>query len=162
MSFKATLDIGGKSFELMECNCKLQQKYDSSGKPASGVRGGIIDLIMQGSDDDTFYSWMHEPTKKQDGKITLFRIDQESKFKEIEFKNAYIITIAESFIVDEQIGYLDREHMIDSLRIDGMVRINVYQDLLTCQTRTNRSYLIYCELSAEVVKIDGVEHNNKW
>jgi hypothetical protein len=162
MSFKATIEVDSKTFDLMECTCKLQQKYDSSGKPASGIRGGILDLIMHGTDDDTFYSWMHDPTKKQDGKITIFRIDQGSKFKEIEFKNAYIISIAESFIEDEQIGYLDREHLINSLASDGLVNITVYQDVVACQTRTNSSYLIYCSISAEIVKIDGVEHNNKW
>ncbi len=159
MSFKATISVGGKKFDLIYCDSKLEQKSDNSGRPASGVAGGILWLIMDGTDDDTFGTWATDPTKKQDGTITFYRIDQDSKFKEIEFKGAYLTDLVESFIIEEDIGDIFKtEYFI----FNDAVRHEIYDLIKETQNRTGTSYVIFCRLSAEKIKIDGVEHDNKW
>jgi hypothetical protein len=159
MSFKATIDVGGKTFELIHCESVLEQKTDPAGRPSSGVHGGHIWIAVEGTDDDTFGSWVTDPTKKQDGTITFFKIDQDSKFKEIEFKGAYLTLMIESFITDEDISDLARrEYFSASIPDieDGYIIMREVQD------RTQMSYIIVCRLSAEKIKIDGVDHDNKW
>jgi len=152
MSFKATLDIGDKTFDLMYCESKLEQKTDLFGRPASGVRGGSLWMMIKGTSDDTFSAWAVDPTKQQDGTITFFRIDQDAKFKRIEFKNAYLTDLVESFIADEDLSHLERRGIPDAQS----------KLIMQIQQRTRTSYIIFCNISAEKIKIDGVEHDNKW
>jgi hypothetical protein len=157
MPYKTILKIDGKEFEVLELNSVLEQKYDKKGRPSSGVKGGYFDVIMEGTADDTFASWITTPTKKKDGTFTLYKDDEDSKFKEIEFKSAYLTRLSESFVVDEDINFenrilhrfIDREQQIREL-------------LFAFQSRTQMSYIMYCEITAEKIKIDGVEHDNKW
>ncbi|MBS1948748.1 MAG: hypothetical protein JST47_13375 [Bacteroidetes bacterium] len=161
MSFKATIDVGGKTFELVHCESILEQKTDSAGRPSSGVHGGHIWIVVEGTADDTFGSWVTDPTKKQDGTITFFKIDQDSKFKEIEFKGAYLTYLIESFITDEDAS--DPKRLSgDELNFDYKPVEIGFEILESVQKRTNMSYLILCRLSAEKIKIDGVDHDNKW
>ncbi len=158
MSFKCTLQVADKTFEVLECNVWLNQKFDKNGRPASGVQGGNIILLLEGSDDDTLGTWMADPTKKQDGVITFFRIDQDSKSKELEFKGGYAITLIESFIADDDVS------MIPELEIatdDEQGRAK-YSRILNFHRRTNNSYVIYFQISAQKIKVDGVEHDNRW
>lgn len=158
MSFKANLQVDGKDFELLECVCELSQKHDSSGRPASGVNAGFIRFIIEGTDDDTFGSWIADPTKKKDGKITLFRIDQDSKFKEIEFTGGYLFVLSESFVIDGDLGMFDDD---DPVFTDAAQHI-VYRDVIRYQFRSRMSHVMLGKISAEKIKIDGVEHNNRW
>lgn len=153
MSFKATLDIGDKTFDLLYCASVLQQLTDASGKPVSGVRGGMISLIIQGSDDDSLATWATDPTKQQDGKITFFRIDQDATFKKIEFKSAYLTNMIESFVADDEPFHLERE--IPNAE-------DQYKLIIQIQQRTRSSYIVYCNISSEKISVDGVDHDNKW
>ncbi len=159
MSFKATIDVGGKTFELIHCESILDQKTDNAGRPSSGVQGGRLWIVVEGTDDDTFGSWVTDPTKKQDGTITFFKIDQDSKFKEIEFKGAYLTLMVESFITDDEVSDLAKREYFSS---DEPYLQAAYDLMKEVQNRTQMSYVIVCRLSAEKIKIDGVDHDNKW
>jgi len=157
MPHKATLKIDGKTFDILELKPVLEQKFDKRGRPSSGVRGGYFDVLLEGAADDTFASWITSPTKKRDGTITLYRDDQESKYKEIEFTGAYLTRWAESFMIDE-------DAVIDNGSLEGFMprEQEIRSKLALFQSRTQSSYVMYFEISAEKVKIDGVEHDNKW
>jgi hypothetical protein len=157
MSFKADLDLNGKTFEVLEFKSQLEQKYDQKGKPTSGVKGGSFYLIIAGTPEDTFAAWITDPTKKNDGTITMYRIDQNSKFKEYKFTGAYITRLIESFIIDDDINLQGR-----ALHSTIPAVQEVYEKVLSFQQRTQMSYIMYCEISAEKVTIDGVDHDNKW
>ncbi len=159
MSFKATIDVGGKSFELIHCESVLEQKSDNQGRPVSGVHGGYIWIVVEGTDDDTFGSWITDPTKKQDGTIIFYRIDQDSKFKEIEFKGAYLTLMIESYISEEDLSDLSRREYIRSTTPEIQQAYDLMNEV---QNRTGISYVIVGKLSAEKIKIDGVDHDNKW
>src|ERR1700730_4135917 len=95
MASAVTLDLDGKSFDVLKCLCKCEQKFDQNGNPAGGVVGGNLSLLLAGSADDDFATWICNPLQTKDGKIT-FSIDGSS-FKKIEFKNAYVVKLHESF-----------------------------------------------------------------
>jgi hypothetical protein len=156
MSLNATIDVGGKTFPLVYCRSDLMQKADNTGRPSSGVHGGEIWIVIGGTADDTFGSWIADPTKKQDGTITLFK---DTKFKEIEFKGAYLTVMFESFIDEEDIG--DQARRTSFLYDSGIINhaLNLAREV---HNRTQMSYVIVCKISAEKIKIDGVPHDNKW
>lgn len=157
MAFKADLDLNGKTYEVLEFNSAFDQKHDNKGKPGSGVKGGLITIIIAGTADDTFSSWATDPTKTNDGTITLYRIDQNSKFKEYKFSGAYITKLCESFIVDNDIDYQSRAVRFRNVDIEFD-----YIQTLSFHQRTQMSYVMFCEISAGKITIDGVDHDNKW
>ena len=158
MSFTATLDLGGQKYELQECRCGFKQKRDILGRPESGVSGGIIRLLLEVNEDDTFATWIANPKKKENGKITLYRIDQESKFKQIEFEGAYLVNLVESFVSDGELNMLEWE----GTEFADEDMKGTFEFIMDHQLRTRKSYIIYCRISAEKLKIDGVEHDNRW
>lgn len=166
MSFKATLAVAGKTYDVIQCHLPLSQKFDQKGKPVSGVLAGRIVLIVDGTDDGTLGSWMADPVKKQDGTITFYRVDQESKFKEVDFEGAYMMTLLENFTDDSQLfeSLLLETDAISTDQIadeaEEIIKNNARRRLLDCQRRTGRSYCMLIRLSAEKVKIDGIEHRN--
>src|SRR4051812_6274337 len=100
MSFIATLEIEDKKFDVLECISEVNQEIDRKGKTISVVKGGNIRLVILGSDDELIPVWASDKTKKHDGKITMMGLDMESKYKEIEFKDAYVTWYAESYSTD--------------------------------------------------------------
>jgi hypothetical protein len=158
MSFKAILKLSDKSFELQECVCGFRQKRDRLGKPQAGVTGGIIKMILELNDDDTFTDWIVNPKRKEDGTITFYRIDQESKFKQIKFEGAYLIDLVESFISDGDMNLpLGHDTEVDDIELQETFRF-----VLNHQIRSGSSYSVFCRISAEKINVDGTDHDNRW
>lgn len=97
MAFKATLSIDGKTFTVLSCHYAFHQNIDPTGRPSSDVRGGTVSISIESSDDSTIYTWMTDAHSFKDGKITFYKRDQDSKMKELEFKQAACIDYSESF-----------------------------------------------------------------
>ena len=96
-SFKATLTVNSKDFDVISCVYSFGQATDEKGRPASDVKGGNISLQIVATDDDTMIEWMVDPYKKQDGSIAFKKIDQDSTLKTVQFKDAYCVGFSESF-----------------------------------------------------------------
>jgi Hemolysin coregulated protein Hcp (TssD) len=166
MSFKCELKVADKTFEVIQCLLPVSQRRNQRGRPASGVRAEEIELILEGTDDGTLSTWMADPTKKQDGNITFFRIDQDSRFKEIDFEGAYMMTLVEYFTVGNrtadflgmQTDYFSPE--VDDIEVADDALKKSLNRLLYSQARTGMSYCTLVRISAERIKIDGVEHQN--
>ncbi|MBS1974026.1 MAG: hypothetical protein JST13_06715, partial [Bacteroidetes bacterium] len=75
------------------------RKTDSKGRPSSIPFWKII-VILDAVDDTTLTSWMVDPAKQIDGKITIYKIDQDAKLKEIEFKKGYCVYLKDEFKAD--------------------------------------------------------------
>ena len=156
MASTVDLDLDGKSFKVLKCLCKCKQLFDQNGNPGSGVNGGSISLLIEGSADDDFASWMCNRQAK-DGTIN-FSID-DSSFKKIEFKNGFLVKMHESFHAEGMIK-LDRW---DRFTVFEDVEENyMYNQVLDYQQRSGMSYLMQCSISAEKISIDGVDHDNIW
>ncbi len=158
MASSVTLDLDGKTFEVIRCFSLVKQASDESGNPASGVIAGRLGLIMEGTTEDTFNKWMGDPQKSMDGKVT-FSID-DSAFKKLEFKNGFLASFHEGFHGDGQpsIGFADSISTFDT----GSVEEYTYRDMESYHRRLGFSFLMSCTIVAEKISIDGVEHDNHW
>ncbi len=166
MSFRAELCVAGKTYNVYSCKSKFSQPMGNNGRPSSGVYGGFIAFTLEGTDDDALWDWIGDPVRKQDGTITFYRIDQDSKFKEIEFKGAYAITLCESFCESSQVADLIEsfEDLFSTDMTSNEEYLNrgviVDKHLINFHKRTRISYCKYFQISAERIKVDGVEHEN--
>lgn len=96
-SFKATLKVDGKSFDVVACTYSFTQNTDERGRPASDVRKNHMKITIVASDDDKVLGWMIDPYKKTNGSVTFEKIDQASTLKEIKFEDAYCVAYEEDF-----------------------------------------------------------------
>lgn len=98
MSFKATLKIGSKEFDVISCNYALHREVDGKGRPAGIVMGGTIDLSVESTDDTSIIeSMVNNQHKPLDGTVTFKKSDEDAKMKELSFTKGYVVRFAESF-----------------------------------------------------------------
>ena len=58
MAFRATLNLGGKEFDVLECNYKLERDVDVKGRPASNIYGGRVRVRVESTDDTSILEQM--------------------------------------------------------------------------------------------------------
>jgi hypothetical protein len=97
MSFKATLDVDGNQYRVLECSYELERDTDQFGKPASDVRGGKIYLKIESSSNVGFFEWGVSAFTRKAGKITFNKTDDDAALKELEFEDAYLVGYREDF-----------------------------------------------------------------
>ena len=100
MSFKAELDVDGKTWSIRRMYTNIHRATDKKGRPAS-TPGWDIYIMIDVTDENSLMNWMVDPSKQLDGKITLYKTDQDAKLKEISFKKAYCTYLADLFQSDE-------------------------------------------------------------
>jgi hypothetical protein len=97
MSFKAKFEVDGKEYRVVNCDYSLKQFIDDTGRPSSTVRAGTINVTVESTDDTTLFEWMCDSYARKDGKITFNKRDEDAKMKELEFKEAYMVSYKEYF-----------------------------------------------------------------
>jgi len=97
MSFKAKLEVDGKEYRVVYCNYSLKQFVDDTGRPSSTVRAGTIDIIVESTDDTTLFEWMCDSYMGKTERSPFNKRDEDAKMKELEFKEAYMVSYKESF-----------------------------------------------------------------
>ena len=70
---------------------------DASGRPSSFVRGHVINLTIEATQDTTFVSWIWMQYQVQSGTITFFQRDSEQKLIEMKFVDAYLFDYKREF-----------------------------------------------------------------
>lgn len=166
MAFRATLTVEGKSFDVLQCSHTLSQKHER-GRTTSGVRGGVIVLILDGTDEDLLGDWATGPTIKKDGEITFDRIDQQSSLQKLEFQDAYATMYFEFLSSTSTNADAVFETQSDTLTLDatqedvfGLRVLNNTKTLVRFAERTRNSNCILLRLSAAKIKLDGIDHQN--
>ena len=97
-SFSAKFSAAGsEECEVVSCGYAFNQSTDDKGRPSSVVQGGTVKVTVVSTDSTKLISWMLDPYKRADGKIVFKRGDQDSKLKEIAFKEAYCVGYTENF-----------------------------------------------------------------
>ncbi len=92
MSFRATLSLGGKEHDVLNCTFTMNRDTDAKGRPSSGVYGGRITFEVESTSDTSIIeSMVNNQFKPFDGSIIFKKSDEDAKMKEINFKNAYIV-----------------------------------------------------------------------
>lgn len=123
MSFKSELVVDNKTFSARRFITTIFRKTDSKGRPASMPQWAIL-VRLDAIDDTTLTSWMIDPSKQQDGKITIYKIDQDTKLKEIEFKKGYCTYLNDTFKADVsyatcEIHIHGKDIQINSAKFEG-------------------------------------------
>ncbi|WP_299242755.1 type VI secretion system tube protein TssD [uncultured Aquimarina sp.] len=97
MSFKAKLKVGGKEYNVLNCNYGLSQETDATGRPSSVTRGGMITIEVESTADTSLSDWMFNNFEMRDGSIVFLKRDTDAKAKELNFTNAYAVKYIENF-----------------------------------------------------------------
>ena len=97
-SFSAVFSAAGsEECEVVSCEYDFHQTTDDKGRPSSVVQGAFIKVSIVSTDSVKLISWMLDPYKRSEGKIVFKRGDQDSKMKELAFKEAYCVGYKETF-----------------------------------------------------------------
>ena len=99
MSFKTELTIEGKIYNVRKFVVTIHRNMDYKGRPTSMPAWSIF-LVIDAINETTVTNWMIDPTKQLDGKLTIYKIDQESRLKEINFKKSYCYRMNDIFKTD--------------------------------------------------------------
>ncbi len=100
-SFRASLELGGKEFDVLFSEYAFSRDCDKKGKPASNVYGGRVTVEIESTDDTSVIEAMlNSQFKSVDGKIIYKKTDEDAKMKEVEFKNAYLVYYKETLDVN--------------------------------------------------------------
>lgn len=97
MSFKVKLKVAGKEFNVLAHSYQLKQETDPTGRPSSITRGGKIEVTVEATGDTGFAEWMMENWERKDGSIVYIKRDNNATLKELNFKEAYMVTYQERF-----------------------------------------------------------------
>jgi hypothetical protein len=115
MSFKAELTVENQTFPLRSFFMKIQRETDPKGRPSSTPYFGIV-ITIDSVDDTTITNWMIDPSKQIDGKVLLYKIDEDAKLKEITFKKCYCFILHDKFMAD--ISYASTQFLISGTEVD--------------------------------------------
>ena len=99
MAFRATLSLGGKEFDVLDCEYSLRRDVDSKGRPSSNIYGGKIKVHVESTEDVSILSLMTTQFKPISGSIVFKKEDEEAKMKELSWENGYIIEFEENIDV---------------------------------------------------------------
>lgn len=103
MALTAKLDIGDKSYDLLECDYEFTQMVDQTGRPSDRPRGGFINIILVslGDSDLTLHEWMRDKNTTKDGEISItVNMGKIEVPKTISFKDAYCVRLYEYFNIN--------------------------------------------------------------
>ncbi|WP_271784933.1 type VI secretion system tube protein TssD [Aquimarina algiphila] len=100
-SFRASLELGGKEFDVLSSEYAFSRDTDKKGKISSNVYGGRITMTIESTEDTSVIEAMlNSQFKSVEGKIIYKKTDEDAKMKEVEFKNAYIVYFKEKLDVN--------------------------------------------------------------
>ena len=104
MSFRATLTINGKEFDVLSSNYEFARNTDPKGMPSSSVLGGRIRVTIESTEDTSVLEAMlNSPFKPVEGSITYKKTEEDAKMKDILFYNAYIVYYSETLDVNNNV-----------------------------------------------------------
>lgn len=97
MAYKMTLDLGGKSYDVLSSSFAFSRSVDAKGRPSSGVYGGEIHLTVESYSDTTLLEIMlNKQNKPQSGSISYDQGTNDGKMKELKFEDGFITQYSES------------------------------------------------------------------
>ncbi len=101
MSFRASLSLGGKEFDVLYSDYAFSRDTDKKGKPASNVYGGRVTVEVESTEDTSVIEAMlNSQFKPITGKILYKKTEEDSKMKEVKLKNAYLVYYKETLDVN--------------------------------------------------------------
>lgn len=100
---RATVCLQGKDIEVISSHIEFNRKTDTKGRPVTNVIGGRITITIESTKETIILEAMiNGPYKVISGKVTYYNTDDNSVFRVVEFKYAYIVYYKEVFNVDRK------------------------------------------------------------
>ena len=88
---KATVCLQGKDIEVISSHIEFNRKTDNKGRPVTNVIGGRITITVESTRETTILEAMVNcPFKAISGKVIYYNTKDNSIFRVVEFKYAYI------------------------------------------------------------------------
>ncbi len=81
---------------LQSCDYRFTQPTDVKGRPATGVRSGLINVVLLGDDHAVLTNWAAAYLKDKNGRIVFKDIDG-LELKTLHFYDAHCVRYSESF-----------------------------------------------------------------
>lgn len=101
--FKATVCLQGKDIEVISSHIEFNRKTDNKGRPVTNVIGGRITITVESTRETTILEAMvNSPFKAISGKVIYYNTKDNSIFRVVEFKYAYIVYYKEVYNVDRK------------------------------------------------------------
>lgn len=130
---KATVCLQGKDIEVISSHIEFNRKTDNKGRPVTNVIGGRITITVESTRETTILEAMVNcPFKAISGKVIYYNTKDNSIFRVVEFKYAYIVYYKEIYNVDRKRPNVFHHHIFcgyyyDRRRIfkQSMVRRNM-------------------------------------
>lgn len=97
MSFKAKFKAGNIEQNILNCSYYLMQEIDATGRPASIIKGGLIQVTVEGNASTELFEWMCNSFERKDGSVIYIKRDSDATLKELKFKEGYLINFSEAF-----------------------------------------------------------------
>jgi Hemolysin coregulated protein Hcp (TssD) len=97
MSFKVKLKVNGKEYNVLAHSYQLKQETDATGRPSSITRAGKVEITVESTGDTSFIEWMASSWERKDGSIVYIKRDTNATLKELNFKEAYMVSYQERF-----------------------------------------------------------------
>ena len=77
-SFRASLELGGKEYDVLYSNVEFARSTDSKGKPSSSITGGRVVVTIESTEDTTtIEAMLNSQFKPIEGKIVYKKTDQD-------------------------------------------------------------------------------------
>ena len=106
-SIKATLEILGKTYDVLSYETKFSYKTNKIGCISSPMQGGRIAIKFKSTCDNVMpEAMLKSELRRVDGKISLMETKDNIVKREIEFKNAYIVHYKEVFGKHDEISLI--------------------------------------------------------
>ncbi len=100
-SFRATLALGGKEFDVLATEYAFSRDTDKKGKIASNVYGGRVTTTIESTaDTSVIEAMLNSQFKAVEATIIFKKSEEDSKMKELSIKNAYIVYYKEALDVN--------------------------------------------------------------
>lgn len=97
MSFKARLEVAGKTYNILNVNYSLAQETDPTGRPSSQTRGGRIEVTVESTGESDIFEWMTNSFERKDGKVIFLKRDSNATLKDLSFTDGYVVKYKENF-----------------------------------------------------------------
>lgn len=100
---RATVRLQGKEIEVISSHIEFNRKTGNKGRPVTNVIGGRITITIESTKETIILEAMvNSPGKAVSGKVIYYSTQDNSVFRAIEFKYAYIVYYKEVFNVDKK------------------------------------------------------------
>lgn len=91
-SFRASLNAFGEDVDVLYANFQFRREVDKQGRVSSSVYGGDVTVRVPSTESTKALEAMtNNQFKPFDATITFKKTDEDSKLKELQIKNAYVV-----------------------------------------------------------------------